>query len=87
MQIINTKGEKPSTCVGCNGIKKQTEKVLCSRLQFYNGVRQTQTADWQANKVNIVVKSFNRFPIPKNRLLNDLNFRDRESVRASHNKV
>ena len=28
-------------------------------------VRQTQTADWQVNEVNIVVKCFNRFPIPK----------------------
>ena len=28
-------------------------------------VRQTQTADWQVNKVNIVVKCSNRFLIPK----------------------
>ena len=28
-------------------------------------VRQTQTADWQVNKVNIVVECSNRFPIPK----------------------
>ena len=27
--------------------------------------RQTQTADWKINEVNIVVKCFNRFPIPK----------------------
>ena len=29
------------------------------------GVRQTQTADWQINEVNIVVECSNRFPIPK----------------------
>ena len=28
-------------------------------------VRQTQTADWQVSEVGIVVKCFNRFPIPK----------------------
>ena len=29
-----------------------------------SGVRQTQTADWQTNEVNIVVECSNRFPIP-----------------------
>ena len=29
------------------------------------GVRQTQTANRQVNKVDIVVKCSNRFPIPK----------------------
>ena len=49
-------------------------------------VRQTQTADWQVNEVNILVKCSNRFP-KLNRLFEDLNFRDRESVRAFHNNV
>ena len=30
-----------------------------------DGVRQTQTADWQVNEVNIVVECSNWFPIPK----------------------
>ena len=29
------------------------------------GVRQTQTADWQVNEINIVVKCSNRFPFLK----------------------
>ena len=45
-------------------------------------------ADWQVNEVNIVVKCSNRFPIPKlDRFLEDLKFRDRESVKAFHNNV
>ena len=28
-------------------------------------VRQTQTADWQINEVNIAEECSNRFPIPK----------------------
>ena len=34
---------------------------------YYNTgrVRQMQTADWQVNKVNIVVECSKRFPIPK----------------------
>ena len=32
--------------------------------EFCIGVRQTQTADWQVNEVNIVVECFNRFSIP-----------------------
>ena len=47
-------------------------------------MRQMETTGWQVNEVNIVVECSNRFLIPK---LNDLNFRDRNSVRAFHNKV
>ena len=31
----------------------------------HGAVWQTQTADWQVNKVNIVVECSNRVPIPK----------------------
>ena len=40
---------------------------------------------WQVNEVNIVVKCSDRFPLPKTSLLEDLKFRDRESVKSSHN--
>ena len=38
---------------------------LRKRQVLYTGVRQTQTAEWQVNKVEIVVECSNRFPIPK----------------------
>ena len=41
---------------------KFTLAVACNMV---DRVRQTQTADWQVNKVNIVVKRSNRFPVPK----------------------
>ena len=47
-------------------------------------------ANWQVNEVNIVVKCSIIFSIRKYniyRLLEDLNFRDRESVKAFHNNV
>ena len=50
-------------------------------------VRQTQTADWQVNKVNIVVKCSNRFPISLKFKSSKSLFRDRESVRAFYNDV
>ena len=43
-------------------------------------------ADWQINQVNIVVKCPNRFLIPKLDL-EDIKFKDWESVKAFHNNV
>ena len=34
-------------------------------LRIEIAVRQTQTVAWQVNRVNIVMKCFNRYPIPK----------------------
>ena len=61
-----------TTMQGCwpaaNTLSPRAE-VLClygdPAYPLRTGVRQTQTADWQVNEVNIVVKCFNRFPIPK----------------------
>ena len=39
------------------------------------------------NEVNIVVECSNRFPIPNLDFLNDLNLRDRDSVKTFHEKV
>ena len=44
-----------------------------------------QTAD--VNEVNIVVKCFNRRSLSLKQTLENLKFRDRESVRAIHNNV
>ena len=46
------------------------EEVWFERSQIFaggrvDGERQTQTADWQVNKVDIVVECSNRFPFPK----------------------
>ena len=55
-------------------------------IRYSTGVRQTRTnADCrlaQLNEVNVVVKCFNRFPVPKH-----VKVRDRESVRSFHNNV
>ena len=56
----------------------------------FNSVGQTQTVDLQtgeANEVNIVVKCFNRFPVPKLDFKGDLKVWDRESDKAFHNNV
>ena len=39
--------------------------MILHNTPFKLGVRETQTADWQINEVNIVVECSNRFPIPK----------------------
>ena len=44
---------------------RKNQNHLLGLQQFINGVRQTQTADWQLNGVNIVVKCPNRFHTPK----------------------
>ena len=41
----------------------------------------------EVNEVNIVMKYFNRFPIPKLDFQKDLKVWDRESVKAFHNNV
>ena len=41
------------------------EMIIANLALRVPGVRQMQTADWQVNEVNIVVKCFNRFSIPK----------------------
>ena len=59
--------------------------VLNIKDKNISTVWQTQTADWQLHKVNIVVKCSNGFPIPKTSLLENLKVRVRESVKSSHN--
>ena len=41
------------------------EMIIANLALRVPGVQQMQTADWQVNEVNIVVKCFNRFSIPK----------------------
>ena len=45
--------------------KRKNQNHLLGLQQFINGVQQTQTADWQVNGVNIVVKCPNRFHTAK----------------------
>ena len=45
-----------------------------------------QTADWQVNKVNIVVNCSKRFPV-LNFKSSNVCLRDRDSVKAFHNNV
>ena len=51
----NHQFSKTSTSI----LTKLTLKAL------YGAVRQTQTADWEINEVNIIEECSNRFPIPK----------------------
>ena len=44
---------------------KMLELNQTEQSWFFGAVRQTQTAEWQINEVNIVVECSNRFPIPK----------------------
>ena len=44
-------------------------------------VRQTQTAAWHVNRVNIVMKCFNRYPIPKLDLTRQVY---RNTLRSAH---
>lgn len=53
----------------------------------HGAVRQMQNADWQVDGVNIVVECSNRVPIRTLDFQNDVNCRDRDSVKAFHIKV
>ena len=73
-----------------NGRFQTLKNNLQSSPSLKIPVRQTQTVDFQTgevNKVNIVVKCFNRFPFPKLDFKGDLKVWDRESDKAFHNNV
>ena len=48
-----------------NSSSNFVQSLELRKRQVLTGVRQTQTADWQVNKVGIVVEWSNRSPIPK----------------------